>query len=226
MATATVTISNVHLEGANTVAPGSVVGSDPWNDASAGTYSENTTSRIGLGTPDEVEVAVADLSLPGLDVATLNSVTLDADFTATNAGDAGTGHQVNVTLRHPTLGDMTNFTGATSALSGDTLETITTSTTTMGSDPADLTTFLLPALTGGSVRVSRFGNADEGFPYDLTIRTHRLVLTIDYEPAGEPPPVFVTDTATRMWPRKDNLGPMASAPRHVSEWPPERLIRY
>ena len=42
----------------------------------------------------------------------------------------------------------------------------------------------------------------------------------------EPPPVVVTDTATRMWPRKDNLGPMASAPRLVGEWPPERIIRY
>lgn len=202
MATATVTISNVRLEGTNTLVPGSVVGSDPWNDASAGTYTENTfSSRTTPGLADGVEDAVADLSLP-VAVGTLNSITLDADVTATNSGATGTDHRVSISFHDPTAGEVTNFTGGPLLLVGGSLETVTSGITTLGTDPATLTTFLLPALNGGTLHVVRRTNSGDDVPSDYTIRVHRLVLTIDYEPAGPP----TTKPATRLHPRDDNLG--------------------
>jgi len=206
VATATVTISDVRLTGTNTLYPGSLVGADPWNDADAGTYTENAASfRTATGAADGLQTAVGDLSL-SVDVATLNSVTLEADLTPMNVGVTGTGYAVNVSIIHPTLGYLTNFTGATDAMTGEVMETVITGTTTLGpDDPAILTEYMLPALEAGQVTVERFANAGGGLPADYIIRCHRLVLTIDYEPGTAPEPVTV-EPATRMYPRDDNRG--------------------
>lgn len=57
------------------------------------------------------------------------------------------------------------------------------------------------------------------FPNPASLTIYEASLTVTYTEAVETqPPV------TRLYPRKDNLGAMASAPRLVGGWPPERRI--